>query len=253
MLRLAVLEALARALSAIIQIPFEGAENFQSPWPDEAIQPGGSLQPQDNETIVINSIVSLRLLATQDWKSFFENTNLVERALRDDPAGAYAGMDFETRNLYRNTVEELAIGSKANEATIAQMAIELARNGLRPREQHVGFYLVGRGRPTLESQLGYQAPIRRRFLTWLYRHALPTYLGGIGALTALLCFAAAAYTRAAGGSMAQIVFCAFLVLLPASAVAVDLINWLVIKLVPPRVLPKLDFHNGIPQQFSTMV
>ena len=257
MLRLAVLEALSRALSILAKIPFEETLDAQSPWPPEAAaQPAGPAQLQDSETVVINSIVSLRLLATQDWKEFFENTNLVEHSLRGDPAGIYAAMDFETRNQYRNVVEELAIGSEADEVTIAQTAIQLAKNGSCPREQHVGFYLVGRGRPILESQLGYQAPIPKRFQTWLYQHALPAYLGGIGGLTALLCTGAVAYAGAAGGGILQaiaVVLCAFLALIPASAVAVDLINWLTIRIIPPRVLPRLDLRNGIPKQFSTLV
>jgi hypothetical protein len=61
-----------------------------------------------NETIVANCFLSLRLLSTANWEAFFEQTSRVEQILRDDPAGIYTRMDFDTRNSYRSVVEELA-------------------------------------------------------------------------------------------------------------------------------------------------
>src|SRR5262249_47478323 len=46
---------------------------------------------------------------------------------------------------------------------------------------------------------------------------------------------------------------ALLVLVPGSEVAVGLTNYLVSRLVPPRVLPRLDFADGIPQDCTTFV
>ena len=42
-------------------------------------------------------------------------------------------------------------------------------------------------------------------------------------------------------------------LLPASELAVGLVNYLVTVFLPPRVLPKLDFKDGIPATFATCV
>ena len=39
---------------------------------------------------------------------FFERVSVVERILQEDPAGAYAQMDFPTRDRYRHSVEQLA-------------------------------------------------------------------------------------------------------------------------------------------------
>src|SRR5690349_8702567 len=105
MLRLSVLESLAEALSTVTGLKWEamtpptvGAEIFAS-------------LNQDPDLIVANSILNLRLLATQDWKTFFESASVLERTLRRDPAGIYAQTDLETRNHYRKVVEELASGS----------------------------------------------------------------------------------------------------------------------------------------------
>ena len=44
-----------------------------------------------------------------------------------------------------------------------------------------------------------------------------------------------------------------LALLPASVLAVTLVHWIVTLVVSPRVLPKLDFKEGIPPDCSTAV
>ncbi len=60
------------------------------------------------DQLVANCVLSLRGLASQDWKVFFEDTSLVEQVLKSEPAGVYPRMDFETRDQYRKAVEQLA-------------------------------------------------------------------------------------------------------------------------------------------------
>jgi len=79
-----------------------------------------------NDSIVANCFTSLRLLSTNDWKDFFEQTSRVEQILREDPAGIYAGMDFDTRNSYRSVIEELSRNSAFSEEQVAQAAITFA-------------------------------------------------------------------------------------------------------------------------------
>ena len=55
-----------------------------------------------------NVITSMRLLSSIDWPVFFDRVSIVEQVLREDPAGAYAEMDFPTRDRYRHSIEELA-------------------------------------------------------------------------------------------------------------------------------------------------
>ena len=55
-----------------------------------------------------NLITTMRLVSAIDWTLFFERVNVVEEVLRKDPSGAYALMDFATRDRYRHSVEALA-------------------------------------------------------------------------------------------------------------------------------------------------
>jgi len=109
-----------------------------------------------SQVSVGNSITSLRLIGSLDWTEFFEETSLVERALRADPAGAYTQMDSPTRDIYRRQVERLADRSGVNEVEVARHAIsrsaekvdtETASN----RRRHVGYFLIDAGRATLEA------------------------------------------------------------------------------------------------------
>jgi cyclic beta-1,2-glucan synthetase len=251
MLRLSVLEILADALARITHLEFLPAAPL-TPWADTP-DDRRSRPRADDETLVINSILSLRMLATQSWRDFFEETSVVESILRDDPAGVYSSMDFETRNRYRNTIEKLSLGSQLDEVAIAREALSLAQSGTQPRARHIGHYLIGRGVQQLETQINYHPSTKSRLQRWLTRDAIKTYLGSIITITLILCLASGIYAILVGGSFPQVILALILTLLPASAVVVDVVNWLVVQIVPPRVLPRLNFQNGIPPEFNTMV
>src|SRR5689334_6592556 len=131
MLRLELVELLTQAISRIFHLP-QG-----NPFPD--INLPDSLK--DNE-IVANCITSLWTLSIQNWQEFFESVSRVEQILGHDPASLYSHMDFETRNHYRNVIEELAKGSLMDEANIAMQAVQLAQAATSAREKHVGYYLI---------------------------------------------------------------------------------------------------------------
>ena len=58
-----------------------------------------------------NVITSMRLMSSIDWPLFFDRVSVVEQILKQDPAGAYAEMDFATRDRYRHSIEQLSRGS----------------------------------------------------------------------------------------------------------------------------------------------
>src|SRR5215213_9643496 len=247
MLRLAVLESLAEALAAATQLKWDSMSQTilqrRTETPDQA----------DPNEIVANSILDLRLLATQDWKAFFESTSLLEQILRGDPAGLYAQMYFETRNHYRSVIEELAHGSTISEADIATQTVQLAQAGVSTREKHVGYYLLASGREVLETRINFHSKFSIRLIRFIQKNATTTYLGSIVALTFLFVLLAGYYAMQAGGSTLQLILAGILTILPATSVSIDIINGLVVAIIPPRTLPKLNFDNGVPEEYKTMV
>ncbi|MFE8071861.1 glucoamylase family protein [Marinobacteraceae bacterium S3BR75-40.1] len=210
--------------------------------------------------VVADGVWTLHRLERADWKGFFERTSQVGALLRRDPAGAYARMDFESRDRYRTQVEKLARRCNQDELDVARTVLDMAEAGgqastellARGALTHVGYYLVGEGRPKLEQQLGYRPDTRVRFNRWLERYNQSLYFSVLSLVAAVL-FAVPTVYAWTTGSLWQALLAALIVWIPAGVIASIVVNWLATLLVPPRVLPKLDFTHGIDPQHQAVV
>src|SRR5258708_30187294 len=140
MLRLGILDSLTNALPHLVQV--------KEP-PVLGTAPVTSSGPVTDDALVGNCITSLRLLAIEDWKTFFEGVCVVEHILRQDPAQVYSTMNFDTRNSYRTAVHGFALLTKQPEAAVAQQAITLSAISPNSGEAHdtsriahVGYYFI---------------------------------------------------------------------------------------------------------------
>jgi hypothetical protein len=139
-------------------------------------------------------VMSLRRIAEIPWKDIFETASHTHRVLERDPAGAYPRMDFASRDLYRNVVGELARHSRLTEAEIAEAALALcqaaqaASDGSRAatRRAHIGYYLVDRGLPRLETAIGYHPPLGWRITRMVEARPALFYLTSIELITFLI-------------------------------------------------------------------
>ncbi|HEY3351258.1 MAG TPA: glucoamylase family protein [Thermoanaerobaculia bacterium] len=204
-----------------------------------------------------NSITSLELCSTLDWSRFVERVSMVEQVLRRDPSGVHPRMDFSSRDRYRQAVEKLADPTGEAQVRVALRAVESARQaaeqkGNDNRAAHVGYHLIGPGRQGLEIDVAFHPGRLMRLRRFAFRNAIVAWLSGIGFLTALGVVAAMAYVRAQGRE--DMAFAAGLfALLPASQLAVLIVQRLVNAFVPPRRLVRLDFSSGVPESARTMV
>lgn len=206
------------------------------------------------QTSLSNVIGSCRRLMQIQWEELFEAVSRVDVELAKDPAAIYPRLDFETRNRYRDAVEEIARWSKTSELEVIGHALALA--GAAPDEivRHVGYHLIDEGRPALERQAGARAPVGERSRRWLRRHAAGFYFGSLGMFIVALVAGPLAVTAASGAGAAVLTLLGFLLLLPASELAVQAVNYLVTRLLPPRVLPKMSFKkDGIPDYDRTLI
>jgi cyclic beta-1,2-glucan synthetase len=202
-------------------------------------------------------INSLREIGEEDWKDLFEKLSRPEQILREDPAGAYPNMDFESRDVYRQRLEDLAAHSGMEETEIARRAIALARSArqthsgqqVTERRSHVGYYLVESGKKLLEEQINYRPPPFRVVETLILAHPVAFYLGGILFATAMVM----SFLLNGAGIPAPVLAALLFLLLPATECAVGVMNELTTLLVAPRPLPRLDFSKGIPAECTTMV
>ncbi|WP_280154855.1 glycoside hydrolase family 94 protein [Piscinibacter sp. XHJ-5] len=215
---------------------------------------------------VSNSIGSLRLLGSMDWREFVETLSHVEQTLRHDPADVYARMDFATRDDYRHAVEQMAKRCGLAEHELAQAALDLATEAAshpvpgRQHEAHVGHYLVDEGRPVLERVAQVRLSPWQRTRRACDRRPVVLYAGSILMLTLLLGIATVLWASDSGQRPFTTVppgwwlaGAAVALLLAASQLSVALVNWAASMLVAPRHMPRMDFSFGIPSNSRTLV
>jgi len=215
-------------------------------------------QQAADQVSISNSIGSLRSLGATDWRVFVETMSGVEHILREDIGGIYAAMDFATRDRYRHVVAKLAKHSKQPEIAVARMAIELAQQ--RPagttvddHGAHVGYYLIGEGRPALELAVDARFHVVSRLRRWLGRFPLALHLGSILLLTLVFTGGLLAPVYRQGLQGWGLALAALLVLVAASQLASALTNWLATLQTMPELLPRMDFSQGVPAEFATLV
>jgi len=265
MLRFVILESLAQATARLTNL----IDNIATPSAPLEL----SYDLTDADTVAY-CIPSLRILASQDWKEFFESISQVEQILDEDPANLYNQMDFETRDRYRGVIEKIARATGQDEVEVARAAVQMTYTNLAqhdidptststdddpwqglelPYTSHVGFYLIGEGRSQLENLFNYRPSgmdrIRRAFIS----HPTGYYVGSVILLSILIILAVVSYTISSGGTVWQITAAALLAFIPATTMAITLFNWLITQILPPRTLPKLDFSQGVPTRCRTIV
>jgi cyclic beta-1,2-glucan synthetase len=210
---------------------------------------------------VRNVVTSMRLISAFDWQEFVESVSLVDEVLRQD--ANFGEMDFVTRDSYRHSIENLSRRSGRSELEIAELVAQKVRQARarpddgkdpdRQRRMETGYYLISKGRLELEKELGYRVGWTRRFLRLYIRAAVPGYLGTILIVTALILVLPLLHSKAHGMSAAGLVLMGLLAAIPASDLAIALINRAVTDLLGPRPLPRLDLRAGVPNHLRTMV
>jgi cyclic beta-1,2-glucan synthetase len=204
-----------------------------------------------------NAITSMRAIAALDWTEFFELTSDVEQVLRLDPCGAYPRMDQPSRDRCRHAVEQLARRSGLGERAVADRVLALATEAARSQPDsaraHVGYFLIDRGRPQLAQAIGYRASWSERLRRPLLAAPTWCYLGAFSLLVVGLLVGAAALLAPHVHAAWQLGLLIALAAIPASEVSLGLVTTWMLVVLPPRLLPKLDFEAGIPVEQRTLV
>ena len=244
-------------------------------WLDERLAVAGThaddivrAEHQDQGTMSVsvrNIITSMRLISEFDWQEFFESVSLVDEVLRNDTH--FADMDFSTRDDYRHAIEDLARGSKHSEIEVARRVVrrvkQRAQDSSRDpgnfdqvseaRQTEPGYHLISRGRPAFERELGYRIPGRRWLLRLYMKMAVPGYLATIAVVTAFILVWPLWHAREGGIAVRGLLLLGLLAAVPASDLAIALINRLVMGVLGPRRLPRMELRDGIPADLRAIV
>ncbi len=207
-------------------------------------------------------VKSLQQITQAPWKDILDPLIAVDGILRLDPAGAYELMDFESRELYRTRIADLAEHSDSSETAVAEAALALAREASRRpqddprvalRQSHVGYYVINQGSRSLAQKIGFRAPVVQKIQGLLRDYPDEFFLLGIAILTFAIASAATLLLTDPSSSLLFIAFSLLIFFLPSSQSAVQLMNYLVTSVLPPQVLPKLDFSEAVPDDCPTLV
>ncbi len=177
---------------------------------------------------------------------------MTEAELRQD--AGYAASDFATRDHCRRVVDRISRQSGISELEVARRAVRLASGGQDPRTRNAAYYLLADGLAQLEAETKVKIPLHTRLLRALRTHATGVYLTANTGLT--LCFLALAVALGWEGGVRQPALLALLgamAIFPLSELSIQIVNALVISLLPPDPLPKMDFKAGIPPENATLV
>jgi cyclic beta-1,2-glucan synthetase len=205
---------------------------------------------------VRNVITSMRQVSMVNWAEFFEGVSPVDAILR---AGSdFAANDFSTRDLYRRAIEDLALQSSREETDVAQRAVAASRradgvSAADARERDPGYYLIAKGRRGFERDLGGRAPFKTRIFRLNAQIGVMSYVGLVGVITAVLiglALLAAAHASAAGWALLAL---AVVGVIPASDVAIALVNRIVTQQIGAMRLPGLDLREEVPLALRTIV
>jgi len=211
-----------------------------------------------SQVTVGNIITSMRLLSTIDWRVFFENVSLIDPLFKTDPAQVYSEMNFATRNRYREVIERIAKRTKTDELKVAGKVIEFAAAAHQTdpsdlRHSHIGYYLIDEGVSKVEREFAYRAGLSDKFGCFVLRYPTASYLGLAVFLTVLISTLLVSFAAYFGASWPLMLAFGLLSIIPASEMALGILNWDFALVIPPRLLPQIDTSAAIPEGARTFV
>lgn len=223
---------------------------------EHLIRVEGQAQAADQVSIG-NSFTSLRFLNANDWRRFVGEQSVVEQTLALDPSHIYAQMDFSTRDRYRHAVEGIARRSRLGEIEVARQAVNLANQNsqanVNPRASHVGYFLVDRGRPELERVAEMRLSPKVLIDKLRRRMPLTCFLSVVVFITTIASFLFLYVSSQLLGFRPAIWLLVIPAIIAALQLGVAITNWLANQWLSPQSLPRLDFREGIPPTYRTIV
>ena len=198
------------------------------------------------KTSMANCIISMKKIQRINFLEIFEKINGVEEILNQDPINIYNKMEYKTKELYRNNIKELAKQSNISEIYISRKILELCRRtDLQNKQKHIGYYLIDDGRKELCYELGInEKKLSYNVKTQIYILAIIIFTISISVFLS---------KTVVKDNLIKTIITILLLILPVSEFVVQTINRILSKYVKNKIIPKMDFFEGIDSENSTFV
>ena len=196
-----------------------------------------------------NCITSIKRIYRINFLEIFESVNGVEELLKEDPADVYNKMDNKTKEYYRGKIKDISQKTKISEIYIARKLLQIAQKKPQGSKQsHIGYYLIDNGIDELYNNLNYK--VRKK---WNSKDKSKVYILGISFLSVLISGFISFLININTKNVGIFILNFLIFLIPSSEIGIQIVQYILSKLVKPKVIPKLDFMNGINKENSTMV
>ncbi len=194
-----------------------------------------------------NGILSLKAIQRMNFSEIFEKVNGIEELLRQDPAGVYEKMDYKTKEYYRNQIKEIGYETKISEIYITQKLLELANDYEEgSRKSHVGYYLIDKGIKDLYKKLGYKyKDIQKENKMKIYILTTIFFSISISIILGL--------TLNKSENIIYGIIGSILLIISISEIIIQIMQYILGKIIKPKIIPKMDFTNGIDKENATFV
>ena len=217
------------------------------------------------KVLVGNAIITLKNISRVNFLEIFESINGVEDILKQDPAQQYDKMDVETKTYYRNKIQEISKKTKISEIYIAKKCLELSKKAKEKletndindeRKTHIGYYLIDKGRNELAKEL-----VNKNIRLLSNETKVNYYIFGIWSITIILALTLSIgeyflLAKHINNSILNTIYTSVIFIIsiiPIENIVTKITQYILSKIVKPKVIPKLDFQNGIPEEYATVV
>ena len=194
-----------------------------------------------------NAITSIKTVLRMDTISIFEQVNVVEKILNQDPVNVYVKMDYASKAYYRSKITEISKKTEISEIFIANKIIEICKkqnndylntpNINKLKKSHVGYYLIDKGKEDL-----IQAITNKKVKQKTTEEKTKIYITGQIIFTIIL--TSLLYLK--------IKLLSLLLVIPILNMFNQIANYILSKIIKPKLIPKIDLEKGIPDNLKTV-
>ena len=194
------------------------------------------------------AINGLKQIDTLNYIKIFELVNKIDEIFMNDYTGEFKLCDYKTKTRYRNRIVLLSKKYKLSEIYIAKKAIDCSNK----YKKHVGFFLSGDEKYLLNLEIN-KSYLKEKLNVKIIKPIKPYLYGfSIIIITILLSIVISMFGEIILGYKLNILL-NVLIFIFMFEVVEKLMNYLVLKSVPPKILPRFDFAKTVPEEYATYI
>lgn len=162
------------------------------------------------------------------------------------------GENKESNTESRDNVDiSLELQESNNKDIINERKLDIIKDNnkvINFKKSHIGYYLIDNGKQELLSNL-----LNKKIKFISKEKKSKIYVSSVFIFSLIFTFILASYMYSQIKNILISIILGILIFIPVQTIIVQIIQYLLSKIVTPKMIPKLDFTNGIPKENTTMV